>query len=50
MRQSKIGIEHPVKECIHCGKIVAVGMYARWHGDKCKVKDKFVCLDPIKQQ
>ena len=32
------------------GKIVAVGMYARWHGDKCKVKDKFVCLDPIKQQ
>jgi hypothetical protein len=24
------------KTCEHCGKTASVGMYARWHGDKCK--------------
>jgi hypothetical protein len=24
--------------CPHCGKDVAVNMYARYHGDKCKMK------------
>lgn len=24
------------KTCEHCGKSVSVGMYTRWHGDKCK--------------
>lgn len=24
------------KTCEHCGKISSVGMYKRWHGDKCK--------------
>lgn len=28
------------KTCEHCGKTASVGMHARWHGDKCKLKDK----------
>lgn len=27
------------KTCEHCGKAVSVGMYARWHGDNCKLKE-----------
>jgi hypothetical protein len=26
------------KTCEHCGKTASVSMYARWHGDKCKLK------------
>jgi len=26
------------KTCEHCGKTASVGMYKRWHGDKCKTK------------
>lgn len=48
MRKAKIGIKHPSKACPHCGKFVTVGMFARWHGENCKVKDKLVCLDPKK--
>ena len=25
----------PKKECDHCGKVVSVNTYARWHGDNC---------------
>jgi hypothetical protein len=24
------------KTCEHCGKIITIGNYSRWHGDKCK--------------
>jgi hypothetical protein len=24
------------KTCEHCAKVVSIGMYGRWHGDKCK--------------
>lgn len=27
------------KTCEHCGKISSVGMYKRWHGDNCKLKE-----------
>lgn len=30
---------HPSQEkktCTHCGKTMSIGMYKRWHGDKCK--------------
>jgi hypothetical protein len=40
MRQSKLGVVHPIKTCGHCGKEITVAMFARWHGDKCKFKDK----------
>lgn len=40
IRQSKLGIKHPTKICLHCGKEVVVGMFARWHGEKCKLKDR----------
>lgn len=26
------------KVCEHCGKQVSIGMFARWHGDRCKLK------------
>ena len=26
------------KTCEHCGKIISVGMYTRWHGNNCKLK------------
>lgn len=32
---------HPSQQkqtCNHCGKTVSIGMYKRWHGDKCKSK------------
>lgn len=32
---------HPSQQkstCPHCGKITSIGMFARWHGDKCKLK------------
>lgn len=28
------------KECEHCGKIVGLGGYTRWHSDNCKNKNK----------
>jgi hypothetical protein len=40
MRQSKLGIKHPTAICPHCGKEITVGMFARWHGEKCKLRDK----------
>jgi hypothetical protein len=27
------------KTCEHCGKISSVGMYTRWHGARCKLKE-----------
>lgn len=39
MSQSKMGIQHPRKTCQHCGKEVTVAMFARWHGENCKIKD-----------
>lgn len=27
------------KTCEHCGKIISVGMYTRWHGNNCKSKE-----------
>lgn len=27
------------KTCEHCGKTISVGMYARWHGDNCRLKE-----------
>jgi hypothetical protein len=27
------------KTCEHCGKIASVGMYVRWHGSNCKLKE-----------
>ena len=33
---------HPSQKkqtCDHCGKTSSVGMYKRWHGDKCKLKE-----------
>jgi hypothetical protein len=50
MRQAKVGIKHPIKQCIHCSKFVTAGMYARWHGDNCKIKDIPVCHDLERQQ
>lgn len=38
MRQSKLGIVHPRKTCEHCGKETTVAMFARWHGDNCRLK------------
>jgi hypothetical protein len=26
------------KTCLHCGKTVSTGMYARWHGDRCRTR------------
>jgi hypothetical protein len=26
------------KTCLHCGKICQPAMFARWHGDKCRMK------------
>jgi len=23
------------KTCVHCSKVISIGMYARWHGDRC---------------
>jgi len=34
---------HPSQQkkiCEHCGKESSIGMYVRWHGDKCKGKTK----------
>lgn len=28
------------KTCPHCNKTTSVGMYARWHGDNCKERNK----------
>jgi hypothetical protein len=50
IRQSKLGIKHPTKLCSHCGKEVAVGMFARWHGEKCRFKDKSENHQSIGQQ
>lgn len=33
---------HPSQQkkiCEHCGKTASVGMYKRWHGDNCKLKE-----------
>mgnify|MGYP005845720925 CR=1 FL=1 len=27
------------KTCEHCGKIISVGMYTRWHGSNCKLRE-----------
>lgn len=35
---SKLVSQRERTECPHCGKSAAPGMYARWHGDKCKEK------------
>jgi hypothetical protein len=32
------GLKRERKICEHCGKDVAVNMYARYHGDNCKMK------------
>lgn len=29
-----------MKTCQHCGKMLSSAMYSRWHGEKCKNKDK----------
>jgi hypothetical protein len=39
MRQSKLGIVHPRKTCEHCGRETTVAMFARWHGNNCKLKE-----------
>lgn len=31
---------HHKVTCEHCSKIVGLGMFARWHGDKCKLRPK----------
>lgn len=40
MRQAKLGIRHPKKNCEHCGKTITVAMYTRWHGYNCRFKGK----------
>jgi len=30
------GLKREKKECPHCGKLVAVNVFPRWHGDNCK--------------
>jgi ribosomal protein S27AE len=35
---SKLALQRKRTECPQCGKSVTPGMYARWHGDKCKGK------------
>lgn len=38
-RASKIrGIKREKKLCPHCNTLIAVNVYARWHGDNCKLK------------
>lgn len=38
-RVSKIrGIKREKKLCPHCNTLIAVNVYARWHGDNCKLK------------
>jgi hypothetical protein len=39
MSLAKTGIQHPRKTCQYCGKNVTVAMFARWHGENCRVKD-----------
>lgn len=36
MSERMTGIVRPTKSCEHCGKIVVVSNYTRWHGEKCK--------------
>jgi len=33
------GANMPSKTCPHCNKLVTLGNYSRWHGDKCKIID-----------
>lgn len=34
------GRKHPRKICEHCGKDIAQSIYSRYHGDKCRDKNK----------
>lgn len=36
--QSEKAFNRIDKECGHCGKIVDVSNFGRWHGDNCKIK------------
>lgn len=38
--QSETAKNRAKKECTYCGKLVDVSNYVRWHGNKCKEKDK----------
>ena len=33
---SEAAKKRPKKVCPHCGKIAAVNVYSRWHGERCK--------------
>jgi len=35
---SKLALQRERTKCPYCGKSATPGMYARWHGDKCKEK------------
>ncbi len=38
----------PPKFCEHCGKCFKTGMYARWHGSRCKsLHNEFLCSNVI---
>lgn len=36
--QRDAALKRPKKQCPHCGKVVAINAYDRWHGDNCKHK------------
>jgi hypothetical protein len=36
--QREAALRRPKKQCTHCNKTVAVNIYSRFHGDKCKHK------------
>ena len=46
MMKERTGDKHPMRQpkfqimCEHCNKTVMKTNYIRWHGDKCKMKDK----------
>ena len=33
---SKLALQRERIACVHCGKHITPGMYARWHGNNCK--------------
>lgn len=37
---ANIGVKKPKKLCIHCTQYIAVNGYARWHGERCKVRNE----------
>lgn len=38
MKMSESAKAREKKECEHCGKICAINVFKRWHGEKCKMK------------